>query len=504
MLAPLAAGLTLFAFSRQVQFLALTLMSPLVMVANSIDDKRSGRKRFRDELATFRERLDRLASANSTRWSRPNASNGCGRRPTSPSWRAAPNCAPSTSGRAAATARTSCGSAPGLGSRADDRSRPELPRGGDDDLRAEARRRARRARPGPRRADHGRPRRLRGRRAPRPRRRGERRRVVDGHPGGLPAQSGGSHHRRRGRRSAAQRLDEVAPAHEIGGVAAARGRTSPRRAPKPTSCCGACSRCSTSAGAAGERDVAGRRWPWIVAVLDARLAPDPAGVARLLDECPEVGISVIWLADTAAEMPRQATEILVTRQAPGAALVGTLWSTDPEVADREIDVEQLRSDVADRVARALAPIRDASTARSPRRSRARAPLLDVLGVGKPSAEWVTEHWLAARPYGLAVPGGHGGRRAAVARPRRGRSAHADRRHVGCRQERTAAVDRRVAGGPPSADPPQLPVRRLQGRRQLDGVRRAPAHRRLRHEPRRRTVAARAHLACGPNSTGGCG
>ncbi len=57
MLAPLAAGLTLFAFSRQLQFLALTLMSPLVMVANSIEDRRSGRKRFRDELATFRERL---------------------------------------------------------------------------------------------------------------------------------------------------------------------------------------------------------------------------------------------------------------------------------------------------------------------------------------------------------------------------------------------------------------------------------------------------------------
>jgi S-DNA-T family DNA segregation ATPase FtsK/SpoIIIE len=127
-----------------------------------------------------------------------------------------------------------------------------------------------------------------------------------------------------------------------------------------------------------------------VAVFDARLSPDPAGVARLLDDCPKVGISVIWLADNSAEIPRQASEILVTRHAPGAALVGTVWSTDPDVADREIDVEQLRSDVADRVARALAPIRDASTASLATSIPRTAPLLDVLGVGKPSPQWIAE------------------------------------------------------------------------------------------------------------------
>src|SRR5690606_31186169 len=38
--APLAAGLVMYAFSRQVQFLALTLVSPIVMIGNAVDDRR--------------------------------------------------------------------------------------------------------------------------------------------------------------------------------------------------------------------------------------------------------------------------------------------------------------------------------------------------------------------------------------------------------------------------------------------------------------------------------
>ena len=70
-------------------------------------------------------------------------------------------------------------------------------------------------------------------------------------------------------------------------------------------------------------------------------------------------------------------------------------------------MEQLRSDVADRVARALAPIRDASTASLATSIPRTAPLLDVLGVGMPSPDWVTEHWLADTGYGLGFPIGMG-------------------------------------------------------------------------------------------------
>ena len=56
-LAPLAAGLVLYAFSRQLQFLALTLVSPLVMIANVVDDRRSGRTAMRDAIVDFRDAL---------------------------------------------------------------------------------------------------------------------------------------------------------------------------------------------------------------------------------------------------------------------------------------------------------------------------------------------------------------------------------------------------------------------------------------------------------------
>ena len=161
-----------------------------------------------------------------------------------------------------------------------------------------------------------------------------------------------------------------------------------------------------------ERERTSRRWPWILAVLDGRLEPDPAALAELLDQCPDAGISVMWLAETEADVPRQATMVLAARQS-GTAVNGRLWSTDPEVPDRTIEVEQLRSDVADRVARSLAPIRDASTASLATSIPRTAPLLDVLGVGMPTPEWVAEQW-RRRTGRSGLPDRHGRRRRAHA------------------------------------------------------------------------------------------
>ena len=72
-LAPLAAGLAMYAFTRQVQFLALTLISPVVMVATAIEERRSGRRNFGTQLAKFRDgvigeraRLDAMRHAERT------------------------------------------------------------------------------------------------------------------------------------------------------------------------------------------------------------------------------------------------------------------------------------------------------------------------------------------------------------------------------------------------------------------------------------------------------
>ena len=285
------------------------------------------------------------------------------------------------------------------------------------------------------------------RRPPRPGRRGQRRRVVDGHPGGVPAQPGGPHDRRpRSASRPLERLAEVVAPHPVGRRRRCRARTWRPRPPRPTSCSTACSRSPSSGTAGNERE---RRRPALAVDRGRPRRPPRPRPGRRGPSCSTsartVGITSIWLADTAAEVPRQADEILVARSAPGAALVGTLWSTDPEVPDREVDVEQLRSDVADRVARALAPIRDASTASLATSIPRTAPLLDVLGVGMPSPD-VGDRALAGRHRRTASAS----RSAWGPTDRLGSTSwhdgpHAlDRRHVGRRQERAAAVDGRLA------------------------------------------------------------
>src|SRR5690606_19295203 len=119
-------------------------------------------------------------------------------------------------------------------------------------------------------------------------------------------------------------------------------------------------------------------WPRVLAVLDAELALDPGRLARLLDLAPGAGIAVVWLAGSADEVPRQATRTMVVRRTSGGAMRGRMWSTDPAVADVELEVEHLSRGCADRVARALAPVRDASAVSRTSAIPRQVPLLDVL------------------------------------------------------------------------------------------------------------------------------
>ncbi|MFP5487559.1 MAG: FtsK/SpoIIIE domain-containing protein, partial [Acidimicrobiia bacterium] len=153
--------------------------------------------------------------------------------------------------------------------------------------------------------------------------------------------------------------------------------------------------------------LAGTHWPRVLVVLDARLRVDAARVARLLDLAPTAGLSVVWLADTAADVPRQATRLLAVRRTASGAMRGHLWSTDPAVADAELEVEHLRADLADRAARALAPVRDASTVSMATMVPRTAPLLDVLGVGRPTGAWVAEQWHHRDPGALRFAVGVG-------------------------------------------------------------------------------------------------
>ena len=399
-LAPLAAGLMMYAFTKQVTFLALTLISPVVMIANAVDDRRTGRRRFRQQLAEFREglvetratfeqlrhdeRIERLRSA-------PDLADLIRRAElrTIDLW---------SRGRDSIDALTL---RLGLGA-STVRFPIELDRGGDDDLRDEARD----AVAGLDRIDnvpvtidlctdpvlgiHG--------EAP----------LVDGVTASLIVQ--------------AATLHSPEDLTLVGAVGVERGQQWMKWLPHLRSVTSPLSgshlvtdRRAADALVRGLIEVAHLRtdrgegfsivdevpvWPRVLLVLDDDLGLDPAEISRLLDVAPAAGISVIWLAANAAGVPRQASRILDVRRAPGAAMVGRLWSTDPSVAEETCELEHLRRELAERAARALAPVRDASTASQATSIPRTAPLLDVLGTGQPSAAWIADRWTAATGYDL--------------------------------------------------------------------------------------------------------
>jgi len=403
-LAPLGSGLAFFAFSRQPQFLVLTAMSPIVAVANVFEDKRTGRRKFEEESAAFaerlvewrgeiddvldRERVERLRSA-------PDLADLARRADlrTVDLW---------ARGRAAPDflrLRVGLGSAPAT-------IEIEIGTGGDDELRDDATA----ATIGTdvlhdvpvttELMEHG----AFGIHGPRE--------LVTGIASSMLVQTATLHSPEDVTIVAMVGPDRPI-ANWVKWLPHMRSVSSPvggnHIATTEHECnelLGVLLEVAEFRTDGQDRD-ADKRWPWIVAVIDVDLRPDPADVARLLDRCPDAGISVIWLADTAAEVPRQAAEVLVADYGDGAALIGTVWSTDPTVADRDLEVEQIRVDIADRVARALAPIRDASTASLASSIPRVAPLLDVLEVGHPTPEWVIDKWASQRGYGLEFPIGMG-------------------------------------------------------------------------------------------------
>lgn len=165
-----------------------------------------------------------------------------------------------------------------------------------------------------------------------------------------------------------------------------------------------------------------RRWPWILVVLDEQLEPEPALLSQLLDRCPTSGISVIWVGASESRVPRQAGAIVdcqpsdaepwsaamaQTMAVPSgsSAQTSTLWFTDTSRPLQHLELGQVHSIVADRAARALAPIRDASVATATTSIPRSAPLLGVLGVDHPNAAWLVDRWQTERPYGLEHPVG---------------------------------------------------------------------------------------------------
>lgn len=405
-LGPLAAGLALFAFTRQAQFLVLTLMSPLVMIATGIDDRRSGRRSMRRSVVDFhdvlvRRRQELLGIRTAERAER---------------WRTSPDLAELLQraqrrsidlwarGRGAPDfLRLRVGLGPAHTSYA-----IELERGGDDDLRDEAEA----AIEGLTLLDEvpvtvdvaslgvfG----VHGREA-----------TVDGVAASLVVQAACLH--------SPEDLTIVAavdPARPFGWtkwLPHVRSTASPVAGPHVVHEAAAADRLVAAlldvvTFRLGDRARLGASdvpvWPRVLAVLDASVGADPADVARLLDLGPLAGVSVLWLAGRAADVPHQAAAVLALDTERDGVCRGSLWFVDPELAPVEVAVERLPAVLADRAARSLAPVRDASTASLTTSIPRSVDLLDVVGPDAASAHGVARRWAGSQRYALEFPIGTG-------------------------------------------------------------------------------------------------
>jgi S-DNA-T family DNA segregation ATPase FtsK/SpoIIIE len=141
-------------------------------------------------------------------------------------------------------------------------------------------------------------------------------------------------------------------------------------------------------------------WPRLLLAVDERAEPDRAVLSQLLDVAPLLGINVLWLGESHLQVPRQCRAVV---DCPGTAWAGRLRFTDPALPNRLVELDGADPGTARSIARALAPLRDASAASQTTAVPRQVPLLDALGIDVPSADAIARRWQAPRPYGLEFP-----------------------------------------------------------------------------------------------------
>ncbi len=151
-----------------------------------------------------------------------------------------------------------------------------------------------------------------------------------------------------------------------------------------------------------------RRWPWVLVLLDRHLEPDPHLVAQILDQCPGVGISVIWLTDTTDRMPPQCRAVveLADRAVSGVERLSTVWFTDPSKPNQEFAADGADPTLPDTVARALAPLSDASSATATASIPRVVSLLAAHGIDEVTQAWIQQEWAVDRRSGGKPDGGY--------------------------------------------------------------------------------------------------
>jgi S-DNA-T family DNA segregation ATPase FtsK/SpoIIIE len=377
---PLLAGLVLFAFMHRVEFLALTLLSPVLLIATTIDDRRAGRRRHRRQIASFRsmlddrrrellglgaaERSERLAAA-------PDLTDLARRAERTaidlwPRGRAAEDFLRLRVGRGALPARFDAALAPG----------------GDPDLRAEAVA----AVTGtttltdvPITVDvAGEVIALQG---------GSE--LVDGVLTSLVLQAACLHPP-----EALSIAAILSPDRNAGWI---NWLPHARHAPV------ACSRAEAETLVRALLDDARRRadddtGPHVLVVIEAGLVRGVAAAAALLELASAARIGVVWIATHPGDVPHQASSVLEL-----GSSVRLLTAASESI---DLVVEPATHALADRLARLLAPVRDVAGGDATE-IPADVALLDVVGQGATSSTTVARWWQRAATLELRVPIGVG-------------------------------------------------------------------------------------------------
>jgi S-DNA-T family DNA segregation ATPase FtsK/SpoIIIE len=148
-----------------------------------------------------------------------------------------------------------------------------------------------------------------------------------------------------------------------------------------------------------------RPWPRVLVVLDGSVDPDRRLLATLLDAAPAGGVVVVWLGADAPSLPRQCRALIDA--APSVRDQSRLWYTDPEREPLLFEPAGLTPEVAERIARSLAPVRDASGGNAATSIPRTVSLLDALGTPTLTATEVERMWSTAAADHLVAPLGVG-------------------------------------------------------------------------------------------------
>jgi DNA segregation ATPase FtsK/SpoIIIE, S-DNA-T family len=138
----------------------------------------------------------------------------------------------------------------------------------------------------------------------------------------------------------------------------------------------------------------------LLLVLDEAVAPERALVADLLGRAADAGVAVLWLARERRDLPGECAGIVELDA--GAPRLSYTDARSGETTD-DVAADGLALELAQKVALALAPVRDTS-ARAGGGVPDRINLLDLLDLEDVSADWIESNWDAAADGLRAVLG----------------------------------------------------------------------------------------------------